>query len=422
MAGVTLREEPQRTLSFAGDEPTGAELRRLWPALAGSPPVANLEWGDIASLSWESAKDKLAALMVVPETGSWSRSRHRRSTGPQPLRDHNWPWGLPWISPRDREIVEAHNEALRDHFKLMSAWIQRSPSAHVLLLHPEDLGPADNGHPASIWQLPELRLWANRWGLKRYCTHQCVFGKTKWPFPLGLLSTHPLPHRWFRPGWPRFDKTSGKYVGPLPKRCNCPPGTHARDDDYKGRTLRERPDSIIQPGLLEFASSLMLGLPQRSSKDAELSRRGTGLPLVRDGEAQEGDTLSGDSTDAEEAELNTEGLLGPQRSAVSAGQPSWDILALRALGIQDLANVTGSGSFHPAESEGVKSIGAEARVQGSTGTGLQQMTETLAKPDDAPKDMGITEHLDTGEQEKKNLVGGTEVKPQKKLSSKKKNA
>ncbi len=397
---MTLRREHQRTFGFAGDGPTGAELRRLLPALAGSSPVAALDVNDIASLSWETAAEELAALMVVPETASWSRSRHRRATGPQPLRDHNWPWGLPWISPRDREAVEAHNDALRNHFKLMSTCVERSPSTHVLLLHPEDLGPADNGHPASIWQLPELRLWANRWGLRRYCTHQCVFGKTKWPFPLGLLSTHPLPHRWFRPGWPRFDTESGKYIGPLPKRCNCPPGSHARDSDYRGRNLRERPESIIQPGLLECVSSLMIGLSHRNGADAELLRRGSGLPLVRADVPQEEDVFSNDSTDAEEAELNTEGFLGLQHSADTAGQASWDILALRALGFQEFANVTGSGSAHNAESEGVAGFGAEARNQNPIGRGTQQTTEARAKSNDALKDDGISNCLDSGEQAK----------------------
>ncbi len=425
---MTPRGEHPRTFGFAGDGPTGAELLRLWPALAGPQSVATLDVNIITSLSWETAAEKLAALMIVPETSSWSRSRHRRPTGPQPVRDHNWPWGLPWLSPRDRDKVEAQNDSLRDLFKLMSACVEQSPSTHLVLLHPEDLGPAENGILASIWRLPEIRLWANHWGLKRYCTHQCIFGKSKWPFPLGLLSTHPLPHKWFRPGWPKFESESGRYTGPLPKRCNCPPGSHARDADYRGRNLRERPESLIQPGLLEFMSSLMLGIPQKGETAAELSQRGSGLPLVRADRYQEEEEVSNDSTDAEQAELGTEELLRLQGSADAAGQASWDSLALRALGFQELGIGTYSGSAGTTKSEGNIGFGTAGRNKNCIGTGTPQEIETRAKSDDASKENLFLDPPYSEEQVKKTSSGrhgsetapqgGTEVKPQTKKKNK----
>ncbi len=264
------------------------------------------------------------------------------------------------------------------------------PSAPALRLHPEDLGPADSGHPAFLWQLPELRLWASRWGFRRYRTHQCIFGRTKWPFPLNLLSTHPLHHRWFRPGGPRFQKVSGKHIGPLPRRCSCPPGFHARDDDYRGRNLRGRPDHIVQPGLLQSLSTLMLDLPQRNLLSAELLSRGTGRPLVRADETREEDNSSNDSTDAEEAELTAEDLGRSQSSADMAGQPAWDILALQARGFQDLESATGSGFVHHAKSEGAAGFGAEGRLRDHTDMGLHQKAKNHAKPDGARKDNGIS--------------------------------
>ncbi len=241
------------------------------------------------------------------------------------------------VEPARPRLRGGPNDSLRKLFKLMSTCVERSPSTHLVLLHPEDLGPAESGIPASIWQLPEVRLWANHWGLKRYSTHQCSFGKSKWPFPLGVLSSHPLPHKLFRPGWPMFDRESGRYVGPLPKRCNCPPGSHARDADYSGRNLRERPPSLIQPSLLKFMSSLMLNIPQNDDAATELSRQGSELPLVRADGYKEMDDDAVGSTDGQQAELGIEELLRLKGSADSAGQQSsWDSLALRALGLQEL--------------------------------------------------------------------------------------
>ncbi len=332
---MTPRERPPRTFGFAGDHGTGAELQRLWPAMKGPSSVADLNIDAIASLSWEEASNSLAALMIVPDTSTWSRSRHRRHTGPQPVRDRNWPWGLPWLSPRDRESVESQNDDLRQIFRLMATSVERSPSTHLALLHPEDLGPAEHGIPASVWQLPELKLWANHWGLRRYATHQCNFGGSKWPFPLGVLSTHPLPHRWFRPGWPQFDRETGRYVGPLSRKCGCPPGSHARDADYSGRHLRERPISLIQSGLLESMSAIMLNIDTIGNAATELSSLGPEPPLVRAVGGKVNEEEASDSTDAEHADLGAEELLRLRGPADPTGRASWDSLALRALGFQD---------------------------------------------------------------------------------------
>ncbi len=343
---------PLRTFGYAGDHDTGAELQRLWPTMKGPSSVAELSTDAIGSLSWEEASRSLAALMAVPDTHTWSRSRHRRHTGPQPVRDRNWPWGLPWLSPREREAVESQNENLRQIFRAMAKCVETSPSTPVALLHPEDLGPAEHGIPASIWQLPELRLWANRWGLKRYATHQCKFGQSRWPFPLGILSTHPLPHKLFRPGWPRYDEETGRYVGPLSKHCGCPPGAHARDSDFHGRHLRSRPFSLLQPGLLEHLSAVMLGGDATTIAAVELSSMGPEASQVHAAINEEKDEDTADSTDAEQAELDMDELAGLRAAAEPTGRSSWDVLALQALGIQDFGtkefesteNVTGGGN------------------------------------------------------------------------------
>ncbi len=199
----------------------------------------------------------------------------------------------------------------------------------MMLVHPEDLGMADRGHPASIWQLHELRLWANKWGLKRYGTFQCYFGPGTWPFPVGILSTHPLPHKLFHPGWPKFQKESQEYIGPIPRHCRCPAHQHQSDKDFHHRHLRMKSSSLLSEG---FATYLMTSWAQQSAHDhfsAKLWQRGSDLSgsLVR----AEDDS---DVTDAEQAEVNGDILDTMSDEAdQNSGRSAMDSRALQALGI-----------------------------------------------------------------------------------------
>ncbi len=153
----------------------------------------------------------------------------------------------------------------------------------------------------------------------------------------------------------------------------------------------------------------MLDLPHNSINGAKLCRRGIGLPLVR----AENDNSSGDSTDAEEADVNAAELLTPQRSEDVSGRPTWDPLALRALGLQEIGNVIGSELAHHTASEGIEDFGTQELIReptggefqqptkGRTGGGIQRASETLTEPKDASKNTDITYHFDTGKQAKK---------------------
>ncbi len=319
---VTPLSRDLATFGYAGDPSTGAELREVLSTLSGQTEVPYAGFEQLISSSWEQATKWVSQLVIVPTVSSWARSKHRKVEGPQPQRNSNWPWGLPWLSPRDKDIVDSANENLRQNFALMDFCIQHCPSTHLLFIHPEDLGRADQGEPASIWQLPELKIWANKWGLKRYGTHQCRFGKSEWPFPIGVLSSHPLPHSLFTLGWPNFDATR-HYRGPLSRFCECPPGTHRRDADFDNRRLRSMQSSIIQSGLQHFLSLLFLEGASHQRSAAKLLRKGISGILVR----ADLNTTQDDSTDAEEAHWD------PRESA---SQTALDIRALQALGLHDL--------------------------------------------------------------------------------------
>ncbi len=335
-APVTPPSRGLATLGYAGDPSTGAELREVLSTLSGQTetPYAGLE--QLLSTSWEQATKWVSQLVIVPTVTSWARSRHRKIEGPQPQRNSNWPWGLPWLSPRDKDLVDSANENLRQHFALMNFCVQHCPSTHLLFIHPEDLGRADQGQPASIWQLTELKAWANRWGLKRYGTHQCRFGKSEWPFPIGVLSSHPLPHALFTLGWPKFD-SDRHYIGPLPRYCECPPGTHRRDAEFDHRRLRSMQSTLIHPGLQHFLALLFLDGASNHRSAAKLLRKGVPGILVR----ADMSSIDDDLTDAEEAQVGSIDR-GPFEHAglVSSGradsQTALDTRALQALGLQDL--------------------------------------------------------------------------------------
>ena len=83
--------------------------------------------------------------------------------------------------------------------------------------HPEDLGRARNGTPASVWQLEALRKVAKKRGMDTIAFHQCTYG-ADYPKPTRFLSdARGLLQLGFG-GWPTFNKDL-YYLGPLPRTC-----------------------------------------------------------------------------------------------------------------------------------------------------------------------------------------------------------
>ena len=161
----------------------------------------------------------------LTSNATWARSRHRTNAGPSAIRSAQWPWGFPWLDDRQRNEVEAANNELREilfEFNLCNA---NSPSVRAMYLHPEDLGRADKGIPASPWQLPEVRKWSGKTGLVRLAGYQSEIAaltqdsSPKHRFPVGLLTNTPLGLHPWKQGWPTHQ--DGRYAGPLPHQCSC---------------------------------------------------------------------------------------------------------------------------------------------------------------------------------------------------------
>ncbi len=54
--------------------------------------------------------------------------------------------------------MEQQNASLRRLFAHTENCVRHHPAMPLIFPHPEDLGSAESGIPASVWQLPELRM------------------------------------------------------------------------------------------------------------------------------------------------------------------------------------------------------------------------------------------------------------------------
>ncbi len=176
------------------------------------------------------------------DNSTWGRARHMGRGGPPPLRNRRHPWGIPSVTGTGRELLETANEQLRATFGTLEAAMATSPSCVTIFVHPEDLGEARLGAPASPWNMEEVRRWANKRAMHRKATFQCEFGSEEAAYPTGILISEPLNSRRIHRGWPHVRGSDGRYVGPLAPRCRChnqhPPADRLRPSPGDKSTLR----------------------------------------------------------------------------------------------------------------------------------------------------------------------------------------
>ncbi len=215
----------------------------------------------------------VAAAIGTLTNSTWSRLRHASPHGPQPVRNANWPWGLPWLTSGDRREVEAANDQLRNVIAVLQRARERTPSACLSFWHPEDLGGARLGRPSSPWQLREVRRWANQQGLHRAAVFQCAFEQSKHRLPVAVLFSHPFAHPHMHPGWPTFRGLGNdQYLGPLPGKCTCQVDAHSaqpRDDRDK---LRKADGSVLLRGTITQILLPMIGIKTGFGKSALLRK------------------------------------------------------------------------------------------------------------------------------------------------------
>ncbi|CAE7668058.1 unnamed protein product, partial [Symbiodinium microadriaticum] len=231
------------------------------------------------SANWDKIFTEITAgewdvLLLSPPCSTWSRARFRYAGkfGAKPLRSSTYVWGFPWLEASQRELADRGNFFI--HQCIRAVKLQLSVGKFFLWEHPEDLGTTSQGdHPASIWQLPEVRaLGANAatWAL-----HQCNFGGSS-SKPTRLLSNLPaaLP---LHMGWPKFS-TSGSYDGPLPR---CPHKWHEPLVGWQGDAYRTSGAEAYPPPLCQYFANLIMSLLHvlSSTEDLHVSNA---LPSAED--------------------------------------------------------------------------------------------------------------------------------------------
>lgn len=164
------------------------------------------------------------AVILTPPCNTFSRSRHnwKNSPGPRPVRSRDYPFGFPWLAPKNRRICDQGNLFVNQTVEAAQACFDHD--IPYLIEHPEDLGAVSDGQvPASIWQWPSvLELQVNTRAVT-VAFFQCRFDANT-SKPTRILTTFKLVSVEAYSTWPVFND-SFKYMGPLPP--TCPHGSHS---------------------------------------------------------------------------------------------------------------------------------------------------------------------------------------------------
>ncbi len=241
-------------------------------------------------------------LFLAPSCTTWSRARHASPFGPKNMRSFHWPWGLPWLSESDRNLVEAENEGIRSALGLMELLLRGDDTVWMGLAFPEDLGQSRFGRAASIWQLAQLRTWASRRGLLRSAFHQCRWGTSDSPRPTGLLLSHAISDERLAPGWPTFSPDNGRYIGPLTAQCGCQAAATHRSivREHNAQTLTSSGASL-SPGVAASLMTKLLALWQTSDLGVNgLRREGSQLAADTQDRGESSSDATWIDTDAED--------------------------------------------------------------------------------------------------------------------------
>ncbi len=112
---------------------------------------------------------------------SWTRALFANRQGPRPCRSKDWPWGFPWAAPKNRARAELGNIFIMFTIRIFNTIKDlRRRTGHITRAfyeHPEDLGRAELGIPASTFQLKDLRAVVDK-DFKTFAYFQCFFAAT----------------------------------------------------------------------------------------------------------------------------------------------------------------------------------------------------------------------------------------------------
>ena len=217
-------------------------LLETYALLPGDPPTLHIEEIDtmrgghahnlldagVSKIFLENiSKSHYDLVLVAPPCNTFSRAVFANSLGPKPVLDMCWPDGFPWLEPHNRRLADEGTRMVELALECL-ARAAETPSTRGLLEHPEDLGSAALGDPASIWQRRAAQALAAR-GYQRGAIYQCEWAPVGYSKPTGLLTD--VPNIFYDPdfhsGWPQFSPGYARsgawahrcYAGPLPASC-----------------------------------------------------------------------------------------------------------------------------------------------------------------------------------------------------------
>ena len=206
-------------------------------------------------------------VLVAPPCNTFSRAVFANSLGPKPVRDMCWPDGFPWLEPHSRRLADEGTRMVELALECLARAAETS-STRGLLEHPEDLGSAALGDPASIWQRPSAQALAAR-GYQRGAIYQCEWAPVGYSKPTGLLTNVPaiLYDPDFHFGWPQFhpgyDRSGAWahrcYAGPLPASC--------RHGGHPGLVRKPGEDGFRTTGTAAYHGDMCLRLARHFVAD-----------------------------------------------------------------------------------------------------------------------------------------------------------
>ena len=235
-------------------------------------------------------------LIASPPCSSFSRAQYSGRPGPRPVRSLQYPAGFPWLRGRDRERAEVGNSLVAFTWSCAACALKRATTSSLLCLveRPEDLGKAQTGIPASIWQGPWPRELVSKHGWRTCALNQCDF-TAPYRKPTRLLANYwPIVSPAME-GWPTFDQER-QYLGPLsPRGHNHEKGLAGRAPDGSFLTTpaaaypTEMCRCLAQHLVKQLVNSTPTGGASESAVDAAPAGRPSGVASAEEGSTSEED-------------------------------------------------------------------------------------------------------------------------------------
>ena len=172
-------------------------------------------------------------VLCAPPCETWSRVLFKNRLGPSPGRSRRHPWGIPAPGSSTLKKIRIANTLIRFTFEVLevaqaAAHDESWRKTRGWLEHPEDLGDAPLGSPASIFQLQRTQRLVTTLGYSTGAFYQCWVAPLKYAKPTRVIYDIPpdLVQDHLHQGWPSFVKgwrwgrrVDHLYRGPLPNHC-----------------------------------------------------------------------------------------------------------------------------------------------------------------------------------------------------------